>query len=31
MNFENWYNKMLNEEAAEAPSQATVDVKPSIS
>jgi len=31
MNFENWYNKMLNEEAAAAPSQATVDVKPSIS
>ena len=30
MNFENWYNKMLNEEAAAAPSQATVDVKPSI-
>lgn len=31
MNFENWYNKMLNEEAAAAPSQVTVDVKPSIS
>ena len=31
MNFENWYNRMLNEEAAAAPSQATVDVKPSIS